>query len=117
MAERVVVNEQYLQDVANSIRAKLKTEDKYKPSEFSEKIDEMNIATPVTKGFIVNEFDSDGYPINCELIGFDNIPNYYFYSIDNRGLFKELINLKLPSNILKISDYVCYYNAKLKTIN
>lgn len=116
MAEKVMVSEQYLQDVADSIRTKLKTEDKYTPSEFSSKIDEMNIAPPITKGIIINECDEEGYAKDVSVMGITEIPNYAFGAYDTywRGfLTKGLTNVHLPDDLTKIGNYAFQYCGKL----
>lgn len=109
--EKVMVSEQYLQDIANSIRTKLETEDKYKPSEFSSKIDEMSIATPVTKGFIPKAFNSSGFITDVEFIGMTSIPSHYFYTLDTYGVGKYLTNVKFAENTTSINQYA-FHNCR-----
>lgn len=108
MAEKVMVSEQYLQDIADSIRTKLKEEDKYKPSEFSSKIDEMTIAPKIEKGLILKACDEDGYVTDAEIVGMTTIPDYAFSNNNNTLqttlMTKKLVNLKLPDNLQVIGS-------------
>lgn len=68
--------------------------------------------TEITKGIIINECDSDGYPIDVSIVGMTKIPNYYFYySGFNNGIGNDAWlnrigpNLHLPSNLTEIGDY------------
>lgn len=60
--------------------------------------------TPVEKGLIMSEYNSDGKPIKGEIIGMTEIPNNLFYSsFGNSGYFNEIgKNLTISNNLTKI---------------
>lgn len=118
MAEKVMVSEQYLQDVADSIRTKLNTEDKYKPSEFSSKIDGMNVAKPIEKGLVIKECDDNGYASVVEVIGLTALPAYAFgtYSTAYLNLLQKVNTVTLPENMTEIGSHAFYYATRLKTL-
>ena len=105
---KVIVEDSNLKRVADAIRSKNGETEEYKLSQFSSKIDEMNIATPVTKGFIINSFDEDGYPTDASIVGMTKIPDYYFYHAayvngSNKGWLANIgNNLHLPDKLTSI---------------
>jgi hypothetical protein len=100
--EKVMVSEQYLQDIANSIRTKLNEEDTYKPSEFSSKIDEMNIAPKIEKGLIINKYDENGHPLSANLIGMTSIPSDYLHPYSNYSFFSRITSFKTSDDLISI---------------
>ena len=62
------------------------------------------------KGLVINEIDDDGYAIDFDIVGMEDIPDYYFqytYYKDNwlSRMQKELI---LPDNLKSIGSYAFY---------
>lgn len=144
----------FLTDVANSIRTKKGTTDAILASDFDAEIEsietdpnlqnksititengtqnvtadegydglsDVEVITNVptggdipTKGFIINEWDSNGYPTEITLIGFtDGLPNSLFenYNTSYKNMLtKNLLNVILPNNLTKISQY-CFRNC------
>ena len=49
--------------------------------------------TEVEKGIIINEYDSDGYPTDVELVGMTAIPDYYFYSSTSGAIGSFIIRI------------------------
>ena len=121
--EKILITKQYLQDTADSIRAKLKTEDKFKTGEFASKIDEMNVTAPIEKGLIVNEWDENGYATDVSIVGFTEIPKEYFYNaIPETTVAKNFLNvdgdhLHLPQNLEKIGERSFYGCKGLTSLN
>jgi hypothetical protein len=88
--------------------------------EYASKIDEMKVATPPTKGFIINEFDSNGYATEVSIVGMTSLPAYAFatYSTNYLNLFtKYLKKVNLPDGLTTINNYCFYVNNSLTTIN
>ena len=58
----------------------------------------------VAKGFVINEWDNNGYPTDISVVGFTKIPSYYFYyaMYSSGWLSKVGANLHLPDNITEI---------------
>ena len=84
--------------------------------EYASKIDEMQVATPPAKGFIVNEFDADGYPTDISIVGMTSIPDYYFQSSFGSNLFKNIksnSNLHLPNDLKSIGKSAFYQCSNL----
>lgn len=84
--------------------------------EYASKIDEMEVAKPVTKGIVINEYDNNGYITELTVVGMPVLPTYYFY-VSNNSVFSQLIKVNLPNNTTEISSNSFYNNRKLKTIN
>ena len=88
--------------------------------EYANKIDEMQVATPPAKGFIINEFDSDGYATDVSIVGMTSIPDYAFASYNSNYpnlLAKKLINVNLPSDFTSLGKRAFYYCTTLESIN
>lgn len=121
--EKILITKQYLQDTADSIRTKLNTNDTFKTSEFASKIDEMNIAAPVEKGLIVNEWDENGYATDVSVVGFTEIPKEYFYNaIPEAAVAKNFLSvdgdhLHLPQDLEKIGERAFYGCKGLTSLN
>ena len=81
--------------------------------EYASKINEMEVATPITKGLKIDKFDSDGFSTEVTTVGMTAIPNYYFYTYNDNGLFKNLTTLNLPNNLTSIGNYSFYGLRKL----
>ena len=118
MAEKVMVSEQYLQDVADSIRTKLNTEDKYKPSEFSSKIDEMDIVTPITKGVIIKKYYPEGFVSDVEIVGMDTVPSCAFFSTSGyKHFLANIKNCKIVDDIQTIESSAFSGCLQLQSVN
>ena len=104
---KVIIEEQNLIDIANSIRSKLDTTDTFKPSEMNEAINSIETPNLPEKGIIINEWDSDGYATDIEIVGLTEIPAYYL-SIQNysTNVMSRIRNVKLPDNLTKIGSSV-----------
>lgn len=139
---KVLVEETSLQNIANSIREKTGTEDTYKPSEMASAISSIETGggSVPEKGIVINEWNSDGYPTDISIVGFDKIPSSYFYNtITGNNIFKAIVNLqisddcsyikddafngcsnlqsiKLPSGLIGFSSYVFNKCSKLSSI-
>ena len=66
--------------------------------------------TTIEKGLVINACDSDGYPTDISLVGFTEIPKYYFWNTFYLYTFGKNIgaNLHLPNNITTINEYGFY---------
>lgn len=68
----------------------------------------------ITKGLIINECDSDGYITDASIVGFTEIPDYYFYRVGycyNKatGIWVRVgANVHLPNNLTKIGTQAFY---------
>ena len=73
--------------------------------------------TTPTIGYIVDNFDNNGYPLKITTYGYTQIPSSLFYNgSGNRGL-KNLNNVILNEGITELLDYAFYYCSNLTTIN
>lgn len=75
--------------------------------------------TTVTKGFIANAFDSNGYPTNVTVVGMTTIPNYYFGSYNptyRHGLCKYLEKV-IALEVTKVGQYSFARADKLNTVD
>lgn len=76
--------------------------------EYASKIDEMQIPAPVTKGLVINEYDSDGYAIDVSIVGMNSIPSYYcYYTFYQSSTYKNIFsrvrsNFHFPSDLIQI---------------
>ena len=73
-------------------------------------------ATPPAKGFIVNEFDSNGYATDISIVGMTTIPAYALGSYDKNYvtfLNKNLKNVHFPDNLTEIGNYAFRYCLNL----
>lgn len=110
---KVLVLEENLTNIANSIREKTGTEDTYKPSEMATAISSIETGggSVPEKGFVINEWFATGYPADISIVGLTKIPDYYFHnnwysSNSNEScLFKYLEKVTLPDNITEIGKY------------
>ena len=70
----------------------------------------------ITKGVIINECDSDGYPIDVSVVGMTSIPtNYFYYSASPNGLLSKVgSNLHLPNDLTSIGNYAFYGCSGMK---
>lgn len=73
----------------------------------------------VTKGFIVNEFNSSGYATNVSIVGLATIPQYYcasYGSSYSNGLNKY-VNTINSLDATTIDKYAFYSSNKIKDVN
>lgn len=87
----------------------------------------MEITTNVSEiggtpeiGFVVEEWDKDGYAIEVSIIGMKTIPRYAFYNIDTTGgsfLSAKIEKINLPESIETIGYRSFGGNATLKKVN
>ena len=139
--KKILVTEDYLSNVANSIRNKNKTETKYKPEDMSAAID--NIVTPYAPRFISFR-EYKGSELNNELLNLDtsnlstmatmfyycdnlvilNVSNFNTNNVNNmRYMFyscNHLINLDLSNfDTSKVTDmsYMFANCEKLQTLD
>lgn len=110
----------FLTDVAESIRTKKGTTDLISPSNFDTEIAgiETGGSTP-EKGIIINEYDSDGYPTDIEIVGLTEIPSYYIGTLlesTKTFLNKSLKRVKM-CDVTKINNGAFRYSNYLEIIN
>ena len=117
----VTVNEENLTNIANAIREKNRETTTYKPSEMARAIQEIKGGIP-EKGIVINEYDEEGYATDVSVVGFTELPSYYFYSGSNNStdygnvINKYLKTVRLPENMTSIGKSVFNYCKKLQTI-
>ena len=62
----------------------------------------------ITKGFIVNECNENGYPIDISIVGMTEIPHKYFYNHDvgdgRKTWIQYCTTINLPDTLTKIGD-------------
>lgn len=115
----------FLTDVADSIRSKKQTTGKVNANDFDVEID--SIASKPTKGFFLDEFNSDGRPTKLEVIGMTGLPVYCCSNIYNvsvqingrydQGFFRDLKTVQLDSKCMYLNSF-CFQNCvKLTNIN
>ena len=151
----------FLTDIANSIRNKKGTTDTIPASNFDTEIESIETgSTPVLQsksititengtqnityeegydglnsvevttnvpsggdvpeiGFIVKEWDSDGYPIRMEIVGMTSIPSRAFYapSTAYKSLLNRVQEIILPEICTTINSYAFYSCTVLNNIN
>ena len=97
----------FLTDVANSIREKKGTTELIPASDFDTEIESIETGggSTVTKGIIINECDENGFATDVSIVGMTSIPNSYFtaYNYDyGNALNKFVKNIQLPSGLTSI---------------
>ena len=108
----------FLTDVANSIREKKGTTELIPASDFDTEIESIETGggSTVTKGIIINECDENGYATDVSLVGMTSVPDYYFSSYNNvsrNALNKYVKNIQLPSGITRIGHCAFEYCVEL----
>lgn len=81
-------------------------------SEYSDKIVEIQVGDfqPPQKGFVVTEYNEDGYTKNGILYGINALPKYFFYNNYNSsanpsyGQFVYLENITLMENLISVGS-------------
>ena len=78
----------------------------------------------VTKGLVINSWDSDGFATDVSIVGMEEIPNYYFnYAIYYvSDAYKSWLsnvgsNLHFPDNLVRIGENAFYYCTGLTNLN
>lgn len=84
-------------------------------TEMSTKVAKLGPPVP-EKGVIINEYDSDGYPIDISIVGMTTIPYYYLEcngSTNNSGvsIFQRTKNINFPDGLTNIGMYA-FNNCK-----
>lgn len=74
----VLIDDTNLTNIANAIREKNGTTTTYKPGEMAGAISAIETGSSITKGLIINECNSNGYPTDVSLIGMTEVPDAYF---------------------------------------
>ena len=69
----------FVTDVANAIRTKSGKSDLISPSNFDTEIINLPSGETPTIGFVVNEWDDEGYPISMSFYGYTKLPAGMFY--------------------------------------
>lgn len=106
----------FLTDVANSIREKKGTTELIPASDFDTEIESIETGggSTVTKGIIINECDENGYATDVSLVGMTSIPSHYF-AVDSydyaNALSKFVKNIQLPSGVTSIG-HSAFRNCK-----
>ena len=94
------------------------------PDEGYDGLEQVDITTNVPtgggdipeKGFVVNNWDSDGFPTDISIYGLQTIPAYYVCG--ERGSMRYVTNITLPNIDNLIINNYCFYNSvNLKTLN
>ena len=68
----------------------------------------MAVNTKPANGFILSNYDADGYPTTATVKGITTIPDYFFYSPGDR-LFSHLENLNLEEGLVSMGGYQLDY--------
>lgn len=118
ISDKLNIIEDAKNDIKTAIENKGVTVGDIGIQEYASKIDEMEVATPPTKGIIINECDSDGYPTDVSIVGMTSIPDYYLYSYGKsyqNYLTKKLVNVNLPNDLISIGANA-FSNTNLSSI-
>lgn len=71
-----------------------------------------------TKGFTIDSWDNDGYPIAITTYGYTIIPNYMFYAYSGgSSCFINLQEVTLNNEVTTLNDNSFQYCSHLQTIN
>ena len=72
-------------------------------------------------GFVVNEFDENGYPLDITIVGRTTIPSYMFkgtqYSSSYYGAFTRMKKVRIPDNLTTINNEAFNMCIALEKIN
>lgn len=128
---KVLVSEENLTNIANSIREKTGTEDTYKPSEMASAISSIEAGASVPeKGIVINEWNENGFPTSLTVVGMTDVPNYYLSTSSNSSThfldvvteiilpegiqtlgnnclngYDKLLQMELPESLTSIGNY------------
>lgn len=109
----------FLKDVADSIRTKKGTTESIPASNFDVEIKNLpsSQVTP-DKGFVVNNWNSNGYPIEITLYG--SLPTYYFSNRGTSSNFRNGLTKYLSkvtfTNEVSVNSYLFYECSSLTTV-
>ena len=99
----------FLTDIATAIKNKTGKTDMITPANFDTEIESIQSGgnSTITSGFIVNEWDTNGRPVDISLVGMTTIPQYYFYTYlyygAVYGVFSSLENVNFCENTTRIA--------------
>lgn len=115
---KVLISEEILQDMADSIREKGGTTGGLKPSAFSTAVDDIKLGMlPPTKGFVVDAWNTSGYPTEITIVGLTSLPSNYFYQYSSyKNVFGYALKVNLPEGLTSIGSTCFYRCSNLKTI-
>lgn len=110
---KAIIDEQNLTDIADAIRTKNGSADTYTPSEMATAITDLPTPTPVTKGLVFSDYDSDGYPTKAEFVGtWTEIPaNFCYYLFTYFG--KNITSITIPNTVTKLNNQTFRFCAAL----
>ena len=116
---KYVIEDTTLTNTANAIREKTGKTDTITPSNFATEIAsiESGGGSTITKGIVINEFNSDGYFTDITIVGMSIIPSGYFYcgTVPNgTQCYRNLTNVNLNNDVTEIYPYAFYGLKELK---
>lgn len=99
----------FLTDIATAIKTKKGDNTNIKASDFDIEINNLSSggSTPEV-GFVVDEYDSNGYATEVTIYGMTQIPSYAFANYNTTYpnlLTKKLTSVKMPNGITKMGQY------------
>ncbi len=107
---KYVIEDTTLTNIANAIREKTGGTEQITPSNFATEIAGIQSGgnSTITSGFIVNEWDTNGNPVDISLVGMTTVGQYYFYTYLYYGsaysAFKSLENVNFCENTTRIAE-------------
>lgn len=115
---KVLISENILQDMADAIREKGGTTGGLKPSAFPTAVDDIELGMlPPTKGFVVDAWNTNGYPTEVTILGLTYLPSYYFYQYASyKNVFGYVSKVNLPEGLTSIGTTCFYRCSNLKTV-
>lgn len=121
---KVLVNDENLTNIANAIREKNGETTTYKPSEMASAIQNISSggSTP-SMGIVINKYGDYGLVTEVTIVGWETIPEYYFYDFSSNdgaegtyNLFGKIKKINLPTECVEIRRYAFYNNAHLEQV-
>ena len=106
---KYVIEDTTLTNIANAIREKTGKTDAITPANFDTEIAGIQSGgnSTITSGFIVNKWNTNGYPVDISLVGMTTINQYYFYTYLYYGsaysVFSSLENVNFCENTTRIA--------------
>ena len=111
----------FLTDVATAIKDKKGDNTSIKASDFDTEITNLPSGggSAPTKGFIAEEYDSDGYVTKARVVGMTSLVEGAFSNYTSSGSFltKNLQEVVLPSDMTSLGDYCFAYTPSLTILN
>ena len=136
----------FVTDVADAIRTKSGKSDLISPSNFDTEIINLPSGETPTIGFVVNEWDEEGYPISMRFYGYTKLPNgMFYYTVPNSlteghmassrlktvtmddtvteiGNFAfqgntNLVNVQMSENVTTLGTQIFYGCTNLESVN